>query len=168
MKLTNILKTLFVTTLLFYSGNLQSDESMIFKTNIKAPLKVIAEKMYLDKLSLEGGMSGSVSIKQGPLYLKSDQVRFIFTNDEKMPIITNLFASQGVIISNKDMTASGNNASYSVRKNEILLEGNVLVNNNLTSMQGEKLFIDLETGKINFISDDQKNSRIRGQLLEND
>ena len=28
--------------------------------------------------------------------------------------------------------------------------------------------IDLETGKINFLSDDQKNNRIRGQLLEND
>jgi lipopolysaccharide export system protein LptA len=95
-------------------------------------------------------------------------MRFTFTNDQKMPLITNLFASQGVIISNEDMTASGNNASYSVKKNEILLEGNVVVNNNFTSMKGEKLFIDLETGKINFLSDDQQNNRIRGQLLEND
>jgi lipopolysaccharide export system protein LptA len=35
-------------------------------------------------------------------------------------------------------------------------------------MRGEKLFIDLETGKINFLSDDKQNNRIRGQLLEND
>ena len=93
---------------------------------------------------------------------------FTFTNDQEMPIITNLFASQNVVISNEDMTASGNNASYSVKKNEILLEGNVVVNNNFTSMKGEKLFIDLETGKINFLSDDKQNNRIRGQLLEDD
>ena len=35
-------------------------------------------------------------------------------------------------------------------------------------MKGEKLFIDLETGKISFLSDDQQNNRITGQLLEND
>ena len=58
--------------------------------------------------------------------------------------------------------------SYSVKKNEILLEGNVIVNNNFTSMRGEKLFIDLETGKINFLSDSAENNKIRGQLLEND
>ena len=168
MKLYNILKNIFVIIFLLFSNNLRADEALIFKTDIRAPLKVNAENMYLDKVSLEGALSGSVSIKQGPLYLKSDQMRFTFTNDQKMPLITNLFASQGVIISNEDMTASGNNASYSVKKNVILLEGNVVVNNNFTSMKGEKLFIDLETGKINFLSDDQQNNRIRGQLLEND
>ena len=45
---------------------------------------------------------------------------------------------------------------------------NVIVNNNFTSMRGEKLFIDLETGKINFLSDSAENNKIRGQLLEND
>ena len=71
-------------------------------------------------------------------------------------------------IRDRDMTASGNNASYSVKKNEILLEGNVVVKNNFTTINGEKLFIDLETGKINFLSDDKQNNRIRGQLFEDD
>ena len=155
--------------ILFVVPNLLiADESLAFKTDIRAPLKVHADTMYLDKVQLEGGFSGSVNIKQGPLNLKSDQMRFVFTNNKKMPIITYLFASEGVIIANEDMTASGNNASYSVMKNEILLEGNVIVNNNFTSMRGEKLFIDLETGKINFLSDSAENNKIRGQLLEND
>ena len=145
-----------------------ADESLVFKTDIRAPLKVNADTMYLDNVELEGGFSGSVNIKQGPLNLQSDQMRFVFTNNKKTPIITYLFASEGVIIANEDMTASGNNASYSVMKNEILLEGDVIVNNNFTSMRGEKLFIDLETGKINFLSDSAENNKIRGQLLEND
>ena len=157
----------FLFTLLFINI-LSAEDSIKFATNIEAPFKVNADSMFIDKISLEGGLSGSVNINQGPLDFKSDQMSFTFTNDQEMPIITNLFASQNVIISNEDMTASGNNASYSVKKNEILLEGNVIVKNNFTTMKGEKLFIDLETGKINFLSDGKQNNRIRGQLLEDD
>ena len=160
--------TISIIILFVVPNLLIADESLAFKTDILAPLKVNADTMYLDKVELEGGFSGSVNIKQGPLNLKSDQMRFLFTNNEKMPLITYLFASEGVIIANENMTASGNNASYSVWKNEILLEGNVIVTNNFTSMRGEKLFIDLETGKINFLSDGAGNNKIRGQLLEND
>ena len=148
----SLFKFLLIT--LLFNNTVSSEDSMKFSTNTEAPLKVNANSMFIDKVSLEGGLSGSVNI--------------IFTNNEEMPIITNLFASQNVMISNEDMTASGNNASYSVRKNEILLEGNVVVKNKFTTMRGEKLFIDLETGKINFLSDDKQNNRIRGQLLEND
>ena len=162
----SLFKFLLIT--LLFNNTVSSEDSMKFSTNTEAPLKVNANSMFIDKVSLEGGLSGSVNINQGPLDLKSDQMSFIFTNNEEMPIITNLFASQNVMISNEDMTASGNNASYSVRKNEILLEGNVVVKNKFTTMRGEKLFIDLETGKINFLSDDKQNNRIRGQLLEND
>ena len=157
----------FLFTLLFINI-LSAEDSIKFATNIEAPFKVHADSMFIDKVSLEGGLSGSVNINQGPLDFKSDQMSFTFTDDEEMPIITNLFASQNVVISNEDMTASGNNASYSVKKNEILLEGNVIVKNNFTTMKGEKLFIDLETGKINFLSDGKQNNRIRGQLLEDD
>ena len=153
---------------LLFINILFAQELIKFNTNIEASLKVNADSMFIDKVSLEGGLSGSVNINQGPLDFKSDQMSFTFTNDQEMPIITNLFASQNVIISNEDMTASGNNASYSVKKNEILLEGNVIVKNNFTTMKGEKLFIDLETGKINFLSDGKQNNRIRGQLLEDD
>ena len=162
----SLFKFLLIT--LLFNNAVSSEDSMKFSTNTEAPLKVNANSMFIDKVSLEGGLSGSVNINQGPLDLKSDQMSFIFTNNEEMPIITNLFASQNVMISNEDMTASGNNASYSVRKNEILLEGNVVVKNKFTTMRGEKLFIDLETGKINFLSDYKQNNRIRGQLLEND
>ena len=157
----------FLFTLLFINI-LSAEDSIKFAANIEAPFKVNADSMFIDKVSLEGGLSGSVNINQGPLDFKSDQMSFTFTDDKEMPIITNLFASQNVVISNEDMTASGNNASYSVKKNEILLEGNVIVKNNFTTMKGEKLFIDLETVKINFLSDGKQNNRIRGKLLEDD
>lgn len=145
-----------------------ANELMSFDTNINAPLKVDAKKMYIDKISLEGGLSGSVNINQGPLNLKADQMKFLFTNDAAMPLITNLYAFNGVTISNQDMTATGNNASYSVNKNEIILLGNVTVKNNLTTLKGNKLSIDLESGAINFVADQNQNSRVKGVLMQNE
>ena len=168
MKLSNLIGIFILLFLTQLPGDSFADNPMMFKTNITAPLKVSADKMYLDKISLNGGFSGSVYITQGPLNLKSDQMSFTFSNEKDAPLITELFASQGVVLGNEDMTASGNNASYSVINNEILLEGNVIVNNSLTVMKGEKLHIDLRSGKINFLSNEKQNNRIKGELLIDD
>ena len=165
-----IIKTNFILLIVILSfiNKPLASELMSFDTNINAPLKVDAKKMYIDKISLEGGLSGSVNINQGPLNLKADQMKFLFTNDAAMPLITNLYAFNGVTISNQDMTATGNNASYSVNKNEIILLGNVTVKNNLTTLKGNKLSIDLESGAINFVADQNQNSRVKGVLMQNE
>ena len=165
-----IIKNFFILLIVILSFINQplANELMSFDTNINAPLKVDAKKMYIDKISLAGGLSGSVNINQGPLNLKADQMKFLFTNDAAMPLITNLYAFNGVTISNQDMTATGNNASYSVNKNEIILLGNVTVKNNLTTLKGNKLYIDLESGAINFVADQNQNSRVKGVLMQNE
>jgi len=168
MKLFKLTSIFILLSAIQFPCDSFADNPMVFETNIAAPLKVSADKMYLDKISLEGGFSGSVYITQGPLNLRSDQMSFTFSNDKDAPLITELFASQGVVLGNEDMTASGNNASYSVMNNEILLEGNVVVNNSFTVMKGEKLHIDLKSGKINFLSNEKQDNRIKGELLNND
>jgi lipopolysaccharide export system protein LptA len=95
-------------------------------------------------------------------------MKFIFTNDVSLPLVTNLYASNGVVISNQDMTATGNNASYSVSSNEIILLGNVTVENNLTTLKGDKLLIDLETGAIDFMANNNQNNRIKGVLMQSE
>ena len=159
---------IFISIFLYFNYQLLANELMSFDTNITAPLKVNADKMFIDKIALEGGLSGSVNINQGPLNFKADQMEFTFTNNTSMPIIKNLYASNGVVISNQDMTATGNNATYSVSNNEIILLGNVTVKNNFTTLKGNKLLIDLETGAINFIADDNQNNRVKGVLRQSE
>ena len=159
---------IFFSVFIYFNNQLLANELMSFDTNIDAPLKVNADKMYIDKIALEGGFSGSVSTNQGPLDFKADQMKFIFTNDTSMPLITSLYASNGVVISNQDMTATGNNASYSVRNNEIILLGNVTIENNLTTLKGNKLLIDLESGAIDFMADDNQNNRVKGVLMQSE
>ncbi len=159
---------IFISIFLYFNYQLLANELMSFDTNITAPLKVNADKMFIDKIALEGGLSGSVNINQGPLNFKADQMEFTFTNNTSMPIIKNLYASNGVVISNQDMTATGNNATYSVSNNEIILLGNVTVKNNFTTLKGNKLLIDLKSGAINFIADDNQNNRVKGVLRQND
>ena len=159
---------IFISIFLYFNCHLLANELMSFDTNITAPLKINADKMFIDKIALEGGLSGSVNINQGPLNFKADQMEFTFKNNTSMPIIKNLYASNGVVISNQDMTATGNNASYSVSNNEIILLGNVTVKNNFTTLKGNKLLIDLETGAINFIADDNQNNRVKGVLRQSE
>ena len=159
---------ILISIFLNFNSQLLANELMSFDTNINAPLKVDADKMFIDKIALEGGLSGSVSINQGPLNFRADQMEFTFTNNTSMPIIKSLYASNGVVISNQDMTATGNNASYSVSNNEIILLGNVTVKNNFTTLKGNKLLIDLKSGAINFIADDNQNNRVKGVLRQND
>ena len=159
---------IFISIFLYFNYQLLANELMSFDTNITAPLKVNADKMFIDKIALEGGLSGSVNINQGPLNFKADQMEFTFTNNTSMPIIKNLYAYNGVVISNQDMTATGNNATYSVSNNEIILLGNVTVKNNFTTLKGNKLLIDLKSGAINFIADDNQNNRVKGVLRQND
>lgn len=159
---------IFFSVFIYFNNQLLANELMSFDTNINAPLKVDADKMYIDKIALEGGLSGSVNINQGPLNFKADQMKFIFTNDVSLPLVTNLYASNGVVISNQDMTATGNNASYSVSSNEIILLGNVTVENNLTTLKGDKLLIDLETGAIDFMANNNQNNRIKGVLMQSE
>ena len=158
----------FISIFLYFNYQLLANELMSFDTNITAPLKVNADKMFIDKIALEGGLSGSVNINQGPLNFKADQMEFTFTNNTSMPIIKNLYASNGVVISNQDMTATGNNATYSVSNNEIILLGNVTVKNNFTTLKGNKLLIDLESGAINFMADDNQNNRVKGVLMQSE
>ncbi len=66
------------------------------------------------------------------------------------------------------MTATGNNASYSVSNNEIILLGNVTLENNLTILKGKKLLIDLESGAIDFMADDNQNNRVKGVLMQSE
>jgi len=159
---------IFFSIFIYFNNQLLANQLLSFDTNIDAPLKVNADKMYIDKTALEGGFSGSVSINQGPLDFKADQMKFIFTNDTSMPLITSLYASNGVVISNQDMTATGNNASYSVSNNEIILLGNVTLENNLTTLKGNKLLIDLESGAIDFMADDNQNNRVKGVLTQSE
>ena len=159
---------ILISIFLNFNSQLLANELMSFDTNITAPLKVNADKMFIDKIALEGGLSGSVNINQGPLNFKADQMEFTFTNNTSMPIIKNLYASNGVVISNQDMTATGNNATYSVSNNEIILLGNVTVENNLTTLKGNKLLIDLESGAINFMADDNQNNRVKGVLMQSE
>ena len=159
---------ILISIFLNFNSQLLANELMSFDTNINAPLKVDADKMFIDKIALEGGLSGSVSINQGPLNFKADQMEFTFTNNTSMPIIKSLYASNGVVISNQDMTATGNNATYSVSNNEIILLGNVTVKNNFTTLKGNKLLIDLKSGAINFIADDNQNNRVKGVLRQSE
>ena len=47
---------IFISIFIYFDDQLLANESISFDTNINAPLKVDADKMYIDKIALEGGL----------------------------------------------------------------------------------------------------------------
>ena len=69
---------IFFSIFIFLNHQLLANELMSFDTNINAPLEVNADKMYIDKIALEGGFSGSVkSIEAEVLFRRPNPISFI-------------------------------------------------------------------------------------------
>jgi lipopolysaccharide export system protein LptA len=60
--------------------------------------------------------------------------------------ISKLEALGGVIVTQKDQTATGDTGYFDVRANTVTLVGNVVVSQGGNVMRGQRLFVDLNTG----------------------
>ena len=65
-----------------------------------------------------------------------------------------------VIFFSKEDKATGNNAVYNIVKNNIILDGNVILNRKENIMQGEHLEMDLNTG-VSSISNGKEGEKVR-------
>ena len=60
--------------------------------------------------------------------------------------ISRLEAKGGVIVTQKDQTATGDTGLFDMRANTVTLLGNVVVSQGSNVMRGERLVVDLTTG----------------------
>jgi len=65
------------------------------------------------------------------------------TNNQK---IKKLDAKGGVVITQKDQTATGDNGTFDMKTNIAILTGNVVVTQGDSVVRGEKLIVDMTTG----------------------
>ncbi len=59
-----------------------------------------------------------------------------------------------------------NIASYSVNGREMILTGNVLLTNEMSMIKGNKLILNIDTGKIEIFNDELNQERVKGILVE--
>jgi lipopolysaccharide export system protein LptA len=81
--------------------------------------------------------------------------------------IRKLEAKGGVVVTQKDQTATGNNGLFDMKTNSVTLTGNVVVTQGQNVIRGERLWVDLNTGVSRVESASGSPTRVQGLFLPN-
>ena len=133
----------------------------------EAPYEILSENMYLDRNQKIIGFSGKVILNQGPLMMSADQIELFFSETLTREGFQEMKALGNVRLENSNsISATGNIASYSVNGREMILTGNVLLTNEMSMIKGNKLILNIDTGKIEIFNDELNQERVKGILVE--
>ena len=123
--------------------------------------------MYLDRAQKIIAFSGKVNLNQGPLLMLADQIELLFSETITREDFQEMKAIGNVRLENSNsLSATGNIASYSVNGREMILTGNVLLTNEMSMIKGNKLILNIDTGKIEIFNDELNQERVKGILVE--
>lgn len=117
-------------------GDLEQDTSQ--------PVNVGADQLAVNNADGSAVFTGNVEVTQGEMTLKAGEVRVKYGADQTE--IDQLIASGGVTITNLADKASSQEAVYTIASGVIVLTGNVQLVQGPSTMQGQKLTINLKDG----------------------
>ena len=78
-----------------------------------------------------------------------------------------MLASGNILIKNNDSTSiTGNLATYNVSDEKIIMSENVVLKNQMSMINGNKLILDINSGKIEIFDDKLDQERVKGVLVD--
>ena len=78
-----------------------------------------------------------------------------------------MLASGNILIKNNDSTSiTGNSATYNVSDEKIIMTENIVLKNQLSMINGNKLILDINSGKIEIFDDKLDQERVKGVLVD--
>jgi lipopolysaccharide export system protein LptA len=117
-------------------GDLTQDTSL--------PVEVTADSFAVNNADGSAVFTGNVAVKQGEMTLTAAEVRVEYSPDQTD--IDRLIASGGVSITNLADSATAREAVYTIESGVIVLTGDVRLAQGPSTMQGQKLTINLTDG----------------------
>ena len=132
----------------------------VFKTDPSAPIDIDATRLNVDDRAKQAVFKGDVRAVQGDFVVRTSELRTYYTGaagltepasatDQKAPAqVSRIEASGKVIVTSKNgQKATGDQAVYNVKDNQVVLTGNVILNQGKNTVQGNRLSIDMVTGE---------------------
>jgi len=129
-----------------------------FSQNRDKPVKIDAASLEVrdkDKVAI---FSGSVQVVQGDTTLRCKSLSVFYDQEGGSALtaaqpgpggqqrIRRLEARGGVIVTQKDQTATGETGIFDVKANTVTLTGSVVMTQGQNVLKGERLIVDLTTG----------------------
>ena len=144
-----------------------SEECDNFSLERDEPYEITSENMFIEREQKTIGFSGNVILKQGSAYLNADQIELFFNNSFNEEGFYKMLASGNILIKNNDSTSiTGNLATYNVSDEKIIMTENVVLKNKMSMIKGNKLILDINSGKIEIFDDKLDQERVKGVLVD--
>ena len=135
----------------------------IFANDINS-IEIISDELEWNEKEKIAYARGNASAEQKDKKLTADELIVHLSKDNKNTNNNNeivmIEAIGNVIFFSKEDKATGNNAVYNIVKNNIILDGNVILKRKENIMQGEHLEMDLNTG-VSSISNGKEGEKVR-------
>lgn len=146
-----------------------------FSQNRNEPVKIDAATLDVRDKDKIATFSGDVHVVQGDTDLRC-KVLVVFYDQEEgagnlkaaqpgpggQQQIRRLEANGGVIVTQKDQTATGGSGVFDMKTNTVTLRGGVVVTQGQNVLKGDRLVVDLDTGTSRLESGKGSNGRVQG------
>jgi lipopolysaccharide export system protein LptA len=130
-----------------------------FSQNSDQPIRITSTSLEVRDKDHYATFIGNVHVVQGDTTLRCKTLVVFYDQDTgPAPVakagksgtsnqqIKKLEAKGGVVITQKDQTATGDNGTFDMKTNTAILTGNVVVTQGESVVRGEKLIVDMTTG----------------------
>jgi lipopolysaccharide export system protein LptA len=130
-----------------------------FSKNRDQPVKIDSASLEVRDKDKVATFAGDVHLSQGDTTLKCKTLVVYYENQARSATlkaaqpgpggqqqISRLEAKGGVIVNQKDQTATGNAGVFDMKTNTVTLSGNVVVTQGQNVLRGERLIVDLTSG----------------------
>ena len=150
-----------------------ADVASGLKTDPDAPIEIEADQLDIFDQKQIAIFKGNVNAKQGETHLNTATLTIHYSGGGTgtAQSITRLEAAGGVRVTQKDQTATGNNAFVNMETEVITLSGNVVLTQGENVLRGSKLTINMRSGAAQLVSSGksggQGGGRVQGLFIPN-
>jgi lipopolysaccharide export system protein LptA len=109
-----------------------------------APIDVTSAQLAIDENANTALFTGDVVVVQDAMTLYAPWVKVYYLEDQSG--ISHMHAKDGVTLIQGDEAAEGETADYDLQKDQIVMNGDVLVTQKLSAIAADKMTIKLEDG----------------------
>jgi len=118
-------------------GGIRADTSL--------PVEVVSDSLSVDQVSQRGVFTGNVVVTQGDMRLTAAEIEVEY--NEAGDGIDRLLARGGVTLVSGPDAAEADEAVYTIDSGDVVLTGNVVMTQGSAAISGQKLVMNLTTGK---------------------
>lgn len=138
--------------------------------NSDAPIRIEADVLEIDEPQSVATFAGKVRVTQENMLLTTDRlvVKYRASGAGEGAQLQTIDARGSVVMKVDDQVASGDVAHYDLVAEELTLSGKVVLSQGENVIRGEKIVVNLKTGKARMVAASQRQGeRVRGVFTPN-